>query len=84
MPVPDASTVNAQKPRTHRQTTLQDSSQETSLRAPSERDESHDMTGNANPDPMVKQAAADLANGLQDTGYRRETDRAYKRQKKED
>lgn len=84
IPVPNASLADTQQPLTDRQTTLQDSAQESALRRPSDRDESPDMTGNASPDPMVKQAAADLANGLQDTSYRQETHRAYERQKKND
>ena len=47
---------------------------------PNERDESVDMTNDV-PDPMIEQAAADVARGLQDTSKAVELDRAYKKLK---
>ena len=47
---------------------------------PNERDESVDMT-NAEPDPLIEQAAVDVARGLTDTSKAAELDRAYKKLK---
>ena len=53
---------------------------EAKLKIPSERDESVDMTPDA-PDPMIEQAAIDVARGLQDTSKGEELNRAYKKLK---
>ena len=47
---------------------------------PNERDESVAMTADA-PDPVIEQAAVDVARGLQDTSKGVELDRAYKKLK---
>ena len=47
---------------------------------PNERGESVDMTNDA-PDPLIEQAAVDVARGLQDTSKGAELDRAYKKLK---
>ena len=57
-----------------------DTAFETQLRMPNERDESVDMTPDA-PDPMIEQAAIDVARGLQDTSKGAELNRAYKKLK---
>ena len=53
---------------------------EAKLKMPNERDESLDMTPDA-PDPVIEQAAADVARGLQDTSKGAELNRAYKKLK---
>ena len=53
---------------------------EAKLKIPSERDESVDMTPDA-PDPMIEQAAIDVALGLQDTSKGEELNRVYKKLK---
>ena len=53
---------------------------EAQLQMPNERDESVDMTPDA-PDPVIEQAAIDLARGLQDTSKGEELNRAYKKLK---
>lgn len=50
------------------------------LQMPNERDMSVDMTPDA-PDPVIEQAAADVARGLQDTSNGAELNRAYKKLK---
>ena len=50
------------------------------LRMPNERDEALDMTNDA-PDPLMTQAAVDVARGVQDTSKAAELDRAYKKLK---
>ena len=57
-----------------------DEKSEAQLQMPNERDESVDMTPDA-PDPMIEQAAIDLARGLQDTSKGEELNRAYKKLK---
>jgi hypothetical protein len=47
---------------------------------PHERDQSSEMTA-ARPDPVVEQAAKDLANGMSDTSKGAETNAAYKKLK---
>jgi hypothetical protein len=61
-----------------RQPTPQDRSDEASLELPHERDQASDMTA-ARPDPQVKQAAKDVADGLSDTSKSSEMDKAYKK-----
>ena len=53
---------------------------EPQLRMPNERDESVDMTPDS-PDPMIEQAAIDVALGLQDTSKGEELNRVYKKLK---
>ena len=57
-----------------------DAAVEAQLQMPNERDESVDMT-NDEPDPVIEQAAVDVARGLQDTSKGAELDRAYKKLK---
>jgi hypothetical protein len=47
---------------------------------PAEKDESIDLT-DLRPRKIMKQAAADIANGLQDTGRSEQTDATYKKLK---
>ena len=56
--------------------TPRDAAVEAKLQMPNERDESVDMTPEA-PDPMIEQAALDVARGLQDTSKGAELNRAY-------
>ena len=53
-----------------------DVADEAKLKMPNERDESVDMTADE-PDPMIEQAAVDVARGLQDTSKGAELNRAY-------
>ena len=53
---------------------------EAQLKMPNERDESVDMTADM-PDPMIEQAAIDVARGLQDTSKGAELNQAYKKLK---
>ena len=57
-----------------------DETSEAQLQMPNERDVSVDMTADE-PDPMIEQAAIDLAGGLQDTSKGEELNRAYKKLK---
>ena len=86
MTQPDASTAISNPPpkqraRVNKQRTHSDNAVEAQLKLPNERDESVSMTPDV-PDPMIKQAAKDVANGLQDTSRSAETDRAYKKLRK--
>ena len=78
MPSKDAR--EPQSSQAGRQITPQDAAVEASLELPSDRDQSSDMTA-ATPDPLVQQAAEDLARGLSDTSKAAETDKAYQKQK---
>ena len=78
MPAKDAR--EPQSSQTNRQITPKDAAVEASLELPSDRDQSSDMTA-AEPDPLVQQAAIDLARGLSDTSKGAETDKAYQKQK---
>lgn len=60
--------------------TQHDVSVEASLRIPSERDESTDMTQDT-PDPIIQQARQDVENGMQDTSKAPEMNQAYKKLK---
>ena len=60
--------------------TPSDAALEAELKMPHERDESLDMTA-AVPDPVIKQAAADVERGLLDTSKGAELNRAYKKLK---
>ena len=79
-PTPSNAPPPAQHARVGRQPTPHDAAVEATLKMPNERDESVDMTPDA-PDPMIKQAAIDLAQGLQDTSKGVELNRAYKKLK---
>jgi len=57
-----------------------DTAFEAQLQMPNERDESVDMTPDA-PDPLIEQAAIDVALGLRDTSKGEELNRAYKKLK---
>jgi hypothetical protein len=70
-----------QKPLAGRHETQQDRSVERSLELPSERDEATDMTAAA-PDPKIKQAAQDVADGRRDTSKASETDQTYEKFRK--
>ena len=70
----------AQRAKVAKPRTPHDATEEAHLRMPNERDESVDMTNDV-PDPMIEQAAADVARGLQDTSKAVELDRAYKKLK---
>ena len=56
--------------------TPHDAAVEAKLQMPNERDESVAMTADA-PDPVIEQAAVDVARGLQDTSNGAELNRAY-------
>ncbi len=60
--------------------TPHDAAIEARLEMPNERDESVAMTP-AKPDPVIQQAAVDVARGLQDTSSGAELNRAYKKLK---
>ena len=74
----------AQRARVGTPATPRDVAVEARLQLPNERDESVNndvaMTA-ALPDPLMKQAAADVARGLQDTSKAAELNRAYKKLK---
>ena len=67
---------SAQRARVGKQPTPRDVSIEAKLQMPNERDESVAMTADA-PDPVIEQAAVDVARGLQDTSKGAELNRAY-------
>ena len=60
--------------------TPRDAAVKSQLQTPNERDDSVDMTPNL-PDPVIEQAAIDVARGLQDTSKGEELNRAYKKLK---
>ena len=62
-----------------KQQNLKDESVKGSLELPHDRDQASDMTSHQ-PDPVIDQAAKDVASGKQDTSRAVETDRAYKKQ----
>lgn len=66
----------AQRARVGKPPTPRDAAVEAKLQMPNERDESVAMTADA-PDPMIAQAAVDVARGLQDTTKGVELNRAY-------
>ncbi len=69
-----------QRARVGKPPTLRDAAVEAQLQMPNERDESVAMTADA-PDPVIEQAAVDVARGLQDTSKGAELSRAYKKLK---
>ena len=74
-PPPPTQSARVGKPPTPR-----DAAVEANLKMPNERDESVDMTPEA-PDPVIEQAAVDVARGLQDTSKGAELNQAYKKLK---
>ena len=69
-----------QRARVGKPPTPRDAAVESQLQMPNERDESVDMTADV-PDPMIEQAAIDVARGLQDTSKGAELNRAYEKLK---
>ena len=74
-PPPPAQRAEVGKPATQRDATVEEQ-----LQMPNERDESVNMTADA-PDPVIEQAAVDLARGLHDTSKGAELNTAYKKLK---
>ena len=72
--------LSTQRAKVSKPPTPPDAAVEDKLQMPNERDVSVDMTPDA-PDPMIEQAAIDLAGGLQDTSKGEELNRAYKKLK---
>ena len=70
-PLPPVQKAKVSKPPTTPDVVVEDK-----LQMPNERDESVDMTADE-PDPVIEQAAVDVARGLQDTSKGVELDRAY-------
>jgi len=70
----------AQRARVGKPPTPRDAAVKAKLEMPNERDESVAMTADT-PDPLIKQAALDVARGLQDTSNAVELNRAYKKLK---
>ena len=79
-PTPANPPPPAQRARVGKPPTPRDAAVEANLKMPNERDESVDMTPDV-PDPVIKQAALDVARGLQDTSKGAELNRAYKKLK---
>lgn len=69
-----------QRARPGKPPTPHDAAVDAKLNMPNERDEAVDMTATS-PDPVMKQAAADVKRGLQDTSKGVELNRAYKKLK---
>lgn len=80
IPKPANSTPPTQRARAGKQPTPQDAAAEAQLQMPNERDESVAMTAEM-PDPVIEQAAVDVARGLQDTSKGVELNQAYKKLK---
>ena len=83
-PTPSSPPPRAQRARVNKPITPRDAAVEAQLQMPNERDESVDgaatITADA-PDPLIEQAAVDVARGLQDTSKGAELNRAYKKLK---
>ena len=79
-PTPANPPLSTQRAKVRKPPAPRDETSEAQLQMPNERDESVDMTPDA-PDPMIEQAAIDLARGLQDTSKGEELNRAYKKLK---
>ena len=77
---PANSPTPTQRARVGKPPTPRDASVEAQLKMPNERDESVDMTPET-PDPVIEQAAIDVARGLQDTSKSAELNQAYKKLK---
>lgn len=83
-PTPSNPPPPTQRARVDKPATPRDAAVEAKLQMPNERDES--VAGAANitadaPDPVIEQAAVDVARGLTDTSKGAELDRAYKKLK---
>ena len=80
IPTSTRSQPPAQRARVGKPPTPRDAAIEAKLQMPNERDESVDgsatITADA-PDPVIEQAAVDVARGLQDTSKGAEMNRAY-------
>jgi hypothetical protein len=70
----------AQRARVGKPSTPHDAAVEAKLQMPNERDESVAMTLDE-PDPVMEQAAVDVARGLKDTSKGAELNRAYSKLK---
>lgn len=79
-PTPANPPPPAQRARVGKPPTPHDAAARAKLQMPNERDESVAMSADA-PDPVIEQAAVDVARGLQDTSKAAELDRAYKKLK---
>ena len=79
-PTPANPPSPTQRARVGKPPTPRDAAVEANLKMPNERDESVDMTPDV-PDPVIEQAALDVARGLQDTSKGAELNRAYKKLK---
>ena len=79
-PTPANPPLPTQRAKVAKPPTPRDEAVEAQLQMPNERDESVDMTPDA-PDPVIEQAAIDVARGLQDTSKGEELNRAYKKLK---
>ena len=79
-PTPTNPPPPAQRARVGKRPTARDAAVEANLKMPNERDESVDMTPDV-PDPVIEQAALDVARGLVDTSKGAELNRAYKKLK---
>ena len=78
--IPKPAYPTTQRARVGKPLTMHDATVEAKLKMPNERDVSLDMTDDA-PDPVIEQAAIDVAGGLQDTSKGTELGRAYKKLK---
>ena len=79
-PTPAHPPPPAQRARVGKPPTPRDAAVEATLQMPNERDESVAMTADE-PDPVIEQAAVDVARGLQDTSKGAELNRAYSKLK---
>jgi hypothetical protein len=79
-PTPANPPPPAQRARIGKPPTPRDAAVEAKLQMPNERDESVAMTLDE-PDPVIEQAAVDVARGLKDTSKGAELNRAYNKLK---
>lgn len=75
-PTPANPPAPLQRARVGKPSTPRDAAVEANLKMPNERDESVAMTLDE-PDPVIEQAAVDVARGLKDTSKGAELNRAY-------
>lgn len=80
-PTPANPSPLTQRARVGKPPTQNDAAVEAQLQMPNERDGSVDMTADS-PNPVIEQAAIDVARGLQDTSKGEELNRAYRKLKK--
>ena len=76
-----AKSPRPQSGQTDHARTPKDASVESSLELPHERDQATDMTAEA-PDPLIEQAAKDVAKGMADTSKAPELDATYRKFRK--